>query len=194
MLYIFYVKDDFFQAFFRHVNPRYTRHVHRLIAVAFKPLRTTILSSRVQDRRSIVPRYRRVRAQARVRARAQAITLMIIYDRGGINVSRARIDLFTPEGDPHAIPHVGAAPRRARVATATAGNLSSPLSPSTSFSPSLFSLVLLPVVYFSPLNATIFNVFVCGRGVYDWRLSLKFSGIYELHRRPGITHFRRRAV
>lgn len=25
-------------------------------------------------------------------------------------MSRARIDLFTPEGDPHAIPHVGASP------------------------------------------------------------------------------------
>lgn len=121
--------------------------------MAFKLLRTTILSSRVRDRRSIVLGTRCVRAhQTRVCARAQAITLMIIYDRGGINVSRARIDLFTPEGDPHAIPHVDAASRRARVAT---GNLSSP-SPPPPLSPPhsipLLSRVLLPVVYFSPLK------------------------------------------
>lgn len=88
-------------------------------------------------------------------------------------MSRAGIDLFTPEGDPHAIP------RRRHAAPRTGGR--DPFSASSSL-PCCAS----PVVYFSPL--TVLNVFVCGRhgyGAFMTAAGRLNSRIYELHRRRG---------
>jgi len=108
---------------------------------------------------------------AGITVRAQAITLMIIYDCGHKRVPSG-IDLFTPEGDPHAI-----SCRRRAVHGWPSSPPPAPPPPPRIF---ILLLLLLLVIYVIPpklrfLMSSFAVVTVVG--VYDGRLSLKFGNL-----------------
>lgn len=99
---------------------------------------------------------------------------MIIYDRGHKRVPGG-IDLFTPEGDPHAI----SCRRRA-----AHGWPRSPPPPPRVF---ILLLLLLLVVYVNPpkLRFLISSFAAVTAAAFTTGVSRLNSGIYELHRRRG---------